>query len=336
MAKPAKKITMRDIADMAGVSAMTVSTALSGKPGVSSEMRRRIREIADALNYTPNILATSFRNDRSNTIGVILSSTFDTVFTLLFKGIETVAKQEGLGILVATTEDDLDLEMEAIKMLAAKRVDGIILTSALSFNPKQKKLLDKLGVPYVLTVRSYHDQSVTTVLNNNHAGAYSMVDYLANTGSRKFLFLAMEKRRCSSLDRMRGWEDAMTAHGLSMSPKYIDYVAPVIESGYKAMRDRIRKGGNWDTVVCGNDTIAIGAMKALFEAGIDIPTQVRVGGYDGLPLTEHLRVPLTTIQQPLYEIGQTAMYLLKNKIEDPGVPGQQISINSKLVIRCST
>lgn len=336
MAKPDKKMTMKDIAAMAGVSAMTVSAALGDKPGVSLKTRERIKELANSLHYTPNSLARSFREDKTNTIGVIISSTFDTVFTMLFKGIEAVAKNEGLGILVATAEDDPKLEMNAIKMLAGKRVDGIILTSALRFDARQKVLLDQLGIPYVLTVRACKDRSLTTVLNDNYDGAFGMVDYLARTGSERFLFLAMEKQRSSSAERIRGWKAALAAHGLRPPEKQMEYVAPFIENGYEAMRAHIQRGVEWDTVVCGNDSIAIGAMKALHEAEIEIPGRIRLTGYDGLPLTDCLRVPLTTVQQPLHAIGMTAMQLLRKKIGDPATPPQQIYVKSTLVIRSSS
>lgn len=336
MPKPDRKMTMKDIAGLAGVSAMTVSAALSGKPGVSEKTRKRIREIAAALNYTPNPLARSFREDRTNTVGVILSSSFETVFAMIFKGIEEVAKQEGLGVLVATAEDDLEHEINAIRMIAGKRVDGIILTSTLQFDAGQKSLVDQFGIPYVLTVRSCKDKSVTTVLNDNYHGAYTMVDHLARTGSKRILFIALEKRRSSSAERIRGWKDALAAHGMEMSPKLLDYAPPWIESGYLMMRERIRRGVDWDTVVCGCDTIAIGVMKACREAGIDIPGQLRITGYDGIPLVDYLQVPLTTMQQPLHEVGATAMRLLQKKISDAASPAQQIYIKSTLVIRCSS
>ncbi len=316
---------------------MTVSAALSGKPGVSEETRRRIQEIAQKLNYTPNILATSFRNDKTNTVGVIISSSFDAVFTIIFRGIESVAKEQGVGLLVATTEDNHDAEMAAIRMLAAKRGDGIILTSALVLEERQKQLLDATGIPYVLSVRSYQDASVTTVRNNNYDGGYSMVEYLLKTGSKRFAFLAMGLQRCSSYDRVRGWEDALRNAGMAMENHMLDYIDPFIDIGYEAMRSLIARGElSFDTLVCGNDHIAIGAMKAMGEAGIAIPDQVRLAGYDGFPLTEYLRIPLTTIQQPLHEIGQIAMRLLYMKMTDPGTSPQQIVIGSKLVIRCST
>ncbi len=327
---------MRQVAQMAGVSAMTVSKALGNKPGVSAETRKRIAAAARKLNYMPNLLAKSFRTDRTNTIGVIMSSGFENVFTMLFQGIEAAAAEIGFSTLLATTADDLEKEREIIEMLASKRVDGLVLTSALHFSEKLRLRLEQLGIPYVLTVRSYPDPSVTTICNNNYAGAREMMEYLIASGSRRFLLLPMEQARCSTAERLRGWGESLAAHGLSVPPERVAFVDPDIDGGYEAMKKRIRKRRDWDTVVCGNDTIAIGAMEALLEAGVDIPGQVRISGYDGIPLSPYVRVPLTTVEQPLYQMGRAGMRLLAHKMRDPGQAAQQVVMNSKLVVRRST
>lgn len=116
----------------------------------------------------------------------------------------------------------------------------------------------------------------------------------------------------------------------------IHQVDPSIAGGRDEMRAILRKTPRFDTVVCGGDLVAIGAMEALVEHNLDIPGKIRLAGYDGIPLSGHLRVPLTTVEQPLFEIGHTGLCLLAKKIEDPSVPAQQVMINSKLVIRAST
>ena len=336
MDETGKRSTMRQVAKMVGVSAMTVSKALGNKPGVSDETRKRILEAAEKLRYTPNMLARSFRTDRTNTIGVIMSSNFEEVFTMLFRGIESVAAEYGFSTLVATSGEDLARKEEVVQMLVGKRVDGLVLTSPQLFTDKERRLLDKMNIPYVLAIRSCVDSDISTVVNNNYMGGYGMVDYLASSGSRDFLLLALTQQRCSSRDRLRGWEDALRAHKLRVKQDNIVFAEPTIECGYDLMRRHLAKKGKIDTVVCGSDLIALGAMTALLEKGIAIPSEVRVSGYDGIPLSAYLRIPLTTIQQPLYEIGQTSMRLLAEKIRNPSISAQQIVINGKLVIREST
>lgn len=336
MNEPTKRATMRQVAKMAGVSAMSVSKALGGKSGVSEETRKRVLAAAEQLHYTPNMLATSFRTDRTNTVGVIMSSAFEEVFTMLFRGLESTASELGLSTLVATSGEELNKKETILRLLVGKRVDGLILTSPHLFSEQERRVLDGMRVPYVLAVRSCRDTAVTTVVNNNHMGGYTMVDYLASTGSKRFLFFALTQQRCSARERLRGWNEALRERGLSARPENVAHAEPSIEGGYALMQKYLARRRDWDTVVCGSDLIALGAMQALIEAHIDIPGKVRIGGYDGIPLSAYFRIPLTTIQQPLYEIGQTSIRLLAAKIRDASAPPQQVVINGKLVIRDST
>lgn len=337
MADNAKRATMRQVAERAGVSAMTVSKALGGKPGVSEETRKRILAIASELRYTPNMLATSFRTNHTNTIGIVMSPNLEEVFAMLFRGMEAAASELGFSTLVATSGEELPRMEEVVRLLVGRRVDGLLLTSPQLFTDKERRIIEKTGVPYVLAVRSCDDTSVSSVVNNNYMGGYGMVDYLAGSGSRRFLLLALTRQRCSSQERLRGWLDALRDHGLKAEPELVEYAEPTVESGRELMRRHLgRKRLKFDTVVCGSDLIALGAMTALLEAGVSIPGQVRVSGYDGIPLSAHLRIPLTTVQQPLYEIGRTGMQLLAEKIRNPTAPAQQVTINGKLVIREST
>ncbi len=336
MGETAKRATMRQVAKLVGVSAMTVSKALGNKTGVSEETRKRVLAAAEQLRYTPNMLAKCFRTDQTNTIGVIMSSNFEEVFTILFRGIESEAAAHGLSTLVATSGEDFGKKEEIIQLLVGKRVDGIVLTSPHIFTERERLLLENAGIPYVLAIRSSQDTSISTVVNNNYMGGFAMVDYLAGTGSRRFLFLALTQQRCSSRERLLGWSEGLAAHNLEIKPQNISYVEPTVDCGYEQMRRHLARGRKWDTVVCGSDQIAVGAMEALLEAGIEIPGQIRISGYDGIPLSAYLRIPLTTIQQPLYEIGQTSMRLLAAKIADPATSPQQVVINGKLVVRKST
>ena len=331
-----KRVTIRQVARLAGVSAMTVSKALNGKPGIAAETRERVLAAAKELRYTPNLLAKSFRTARTNTIGVIMSSSFETVFTMLLDGIEEAAAEAGYSILLATTRDDLDAEMAIIESMVRKRVDGLILTSSMVFSEKQRLLLERLGVPYILTVRSYADPTVTTVHNDNYQGSFGLVDYLAKTGSRRFLFLSMLENRCSTTERIRGWTDALKANGLRFAPGSLVYLDHVEAAGYEATAARFAKGLPYDAIVCATDLIALGAINALRDKRIEIPRQVRVAGFNGIPLCPYFRVPLTTVEQPLYEIGKTGMRLLAEKISNPAAPPQKVVLENRLVIRQST
>lgn len=331
MAKPGKKVTMRQVAELAGVSTMTVSKALADKPGISRKTKDLVIAAAKELNYLPNALAASFRTKRTNTIGVVMAEHLLDVFPPVFRGIEAAAAAHGYSTVLGNTAHAS--ERDIIHMLASNLVDGIIVNSPLRFGPEERELLDAAGIPYVLTMRTHPDDQVTTVQNNNYAGAYAMVEHLVKGGARRFLFLALEDRLTCGGERLRGWTDALTAHGINPKSQRVVTTPPGIESGRQAIRAQLEKERTWDAVVCGSDTQAIGAIEELVARGIAIPGEVKVTGYDGMPMSRHLRIPLTTIQQALYEIGKTSMQLLNDRIADPSLPAQQIQITGKLVVR---
>lgn len=330
-----KRATMREVAKLAGVSPMTVSNALSNKPGVAAETRRLVLEAAKKLHYTPNMLAKSFRTDRTNTIGVITSSNFEEVFSRLFHGIESSAAEAGYSCILANTQHNIKKEREVIELLVGKRVDGLIITSPLFFGNREMRLLEGMGIPYVTTMRTHKNPNVSTVQNNNHKGGFEMVDYLIRTGSKRFLFIALDDRFSSSAERVQGWREALEAHNLSVDKMPLVHCEPIIEMGAEIMRQHLSKKRSWDTVVCGCDTIAVGAMDALIRAGVAIPEQVRITGYDDIPMAGYLRVPLTTVHQPLQSIGQASVRILAEMIKDRSAGAQQVTINGKLIIRDS-
>ncbi len=335
MRKRPKKTTMREVADLAGVSAMTVSKVLGGKPGISEETRRAVREAADKLNYFPNALATSFRTRRTRSIGVVMADHVADVFPLFFRGVEAAAAELGYSTVLGNTGHST--ERETIQLLVSNMTDGLILAAPRHFGAEEVELLKSVGIPHILALCSHPDSGITTVQNNNYAGAFAMADYLASSGSRRFLLLALDDGYSSSRERVRGWRDALAKHGLDVPEERIVHVPSGIGAARETMRAALARGRrDWDAVVCGSDSIAIGAIEELVEAGVQVPGQVRVSGFDGIPLAAHLRIPLTTIQQPLFEIGEASVRMLTEMIAEPATPARQVAISGKLVARKST
>lgn len=332
---PPKRSTMRQVAKAAGVSAMTVSKVLGNKPGVSEEARKRVREAAALLNYTPNLLAKSFRTDRTDTVGVLLSSSLDAVFAPLFGGIGTAATELGFGTLLAGAADDPQSGRKAARMLAAHRVDGMILASPLPLPGELRSYLDNLGLPYVLVGQDSDDPEATTVSADEYGGAYSAAAHLADAGCRRFLLLALESELRAALPRLQGWRDALRDHGRAPAADDVDHVPATIQGGCDAIRARLRKGFLWDAVLCGDDLVALGAMDALLEEGLDIPDEVRIVGHGDIPLAGHFRVPLTTVRRPLEEMGARAMRLLAQRIGDHAAAPRQVVMKGELVVRIS-
>ncbi len=336
MARKNTRPTIKQVAQLAGVSPMTVSKTLTNKMGVAASTRKMVQAAAKKLHYTPNELARSFRNSRSNTLGVIMADSFEEVFTTLFHGIESAAETAGFSLLLSNAHKDPEKEQAIIQLLVGRRMDGLIITSPMFFGGDQIKMLSDNRLPFVVTMRSHPNPLVPTVRSNNTRGAMDTIRYLAKTQSRHFLFLALDTMFTSSEERMAGWKAGLAEFGLGWNPEQVVYCQPSIEAGKQLMHQCLQGGHKFDTVVCGCDTIAIGAMEALLDSGVAIPDQVRITGFDDIPLAAHVRVPLTTVRQPLADIGKTGTELLLDYIDNPLAEPRQVILEGEFIVRAST
>ena len=326
-----RRTTLKDVAREAGVSSMTVSKALNGKPGVSEETRRRIETIARRLRYSPNRVAQSLRQSKTDTIGVVMSDSSQNVFANLILGLSQAAAAAGYGVLLTSTGQDAGRETEAIDLLVSKRVDGIVLAAASGIGRAEVEALGAQGIPLVFLMRAPRSVEVDQVINDNHLGGHLSADYLYRRGYRDFYFIGLDSS--PGRERVRGYRDCLAGHGMDAGRLPVQYTDPTIADGQAAMRRLLREGLRSGTICCGCDMIAIGAMDAILEAGFAIPGDFRVIGYDDFDLAGYLRVPLTTICQPIGEMGAEGFRLLKSRIDEPERPCRSIILPPRLVVR---
>lgn len=330
------KVTLKDVAQEANVSAMTVSKALNNKPGISKQTRKTILEIAERMNYSPNLIAKSLRVNETKTVGVILSNTSEIVTSTVLRGIQDVAEMEGYSILLSNTDRKIELEREAIRTLMSKQIDGLILIASMLHSDEDISELQRLQIPFISLLRKKDRMSIDTVTGDNFLGGYKSVQHLLEQGCRSFQVIALSDIYGLS-DRQAGYEQAFRDFRVPQDCVNIVYGGPFIDSGYKTMNRIISESeSNFDAVICSCDMIAIGAMEALLEHGVRIPQDVRIIGYDGIYMAKYLRVPLTTIEQPLYQIGEEGMRILLERIRFPSISVRKIVLKNELVVRAST
>lgn len=330
-----REVTLKDIAKEAGVSAMTVSKVLNNKSGVSSERRTLILEIAEKMNYKPNAIAQGLRCKKSNTIGVVLADSSEIITSRVVRGIQDGAANEGYSVITMNTDYHSELEKEAISTLYGKQVDGLILVAPSFYREEDLAHLKKLNIPFILLMRKNDNFNVDSVINDNFLGAYQSIEHLVAERCKRFQILALINSQSGS-DREKGYRQALKDFHIPDSSCQTEYLPPHIEYGYAATERLLKAGNRFDALVCSCDTLAIGAMQALLEAKLRIPEDVKLIGYDGNYLGEYLRVPLTTIEQPLYEIGRTGIDILLNRIRYPDMAAHKVVLKSRLVIRDST
>lgn len=330
------KVTLKDVAQAANVSAMTVSKVLNGKPGISKQTREAILEIAERMNYSPNLIAKSLRVNKTKTVGVILSNTSEMVTSTVLRGIQDVAEIQGYSVLRSNTDRKIEREMEAIRTLISKRVDGLILIAPMLHSDEDISELQKLQIPLISLLRKKDSMSIDTVTGDNFFGGYKSVQHLIEQGCRSFQVIALSDIYGLS-DRQAGYEQAFRDFRVPQDCVNVVYGGPFVDSGYRTMNRIFSESkADFDAVICSCDMIAIGAMESLLEHGVRIPQDVRVIGYDGIYMAKYLRVPLTTIEQPLHQIGEEGMRILLERIHFPNISVRKIVLKNELVVRAST
>ena len=332
-----KRTTQTDVARAAGVSVMSVSKALNGKKGVSAATQKLILDTAHRLNYHPNMVAKNLRLDKTNTLGVVVSDSSEMVMAKVLRGISDSAFERGYNIMTVNTDSDSERERAAINLFVNKCVDGIIMIAPTTLGSKGTDWVSRLNVPMTVLMRDSTYPAVDSVISNNLQGGHDLAEHLVGCGCRSFKFLSISSAPQVSANRLEGVRQALHRHGYTLDPARVRECKPYIQPTGELMRTWLAEEGcNFDALICSCDVMAIGAIDSLLSFGVDIPGKVCVTGYDDIELAEYLRIPLTTIRQPLYDIGCKGVEALIRRIEFPNTPTQHISLNAVLVERESS
>ena len=331
------KVTIKDIAEAGGFSITAVSRALSGKDGVSEETRKKVQAIAKEMGYVPNVVARSLRTKKTKTLGVIIENITKPYFGKIVKGIDDKAKALGYDILICNTNLDPVQEYRSVNTLLQRSVDGIIFHPS-QLTDKGIKLLQKSGIPFISVSRRLPNFKSDYVICNNREGIKTIFNYLVSKGCRDILFINSPLFSSSSQDRMEGYREALQEHGFEYREEKVVISKSNFEASYSTMMQLLdEKKTDFDSVLCGRDEIAIGVMEALLERGYRIPDDIRLTGYDDLDHCRYLKIPLTTMHQPVYEIGEKAVEILTRLINSktPKKGFEEIVLSSRLVVRDS-
>lgn len=331
-----KKTTLKDIAREIGVSTTTVSKVLNNSGSISKKMSSKILDKAREMNYSPNLVAKSMRIKTTNTIGVVISDSSHSFFPLVIQGIEEAASKKNYNILLCNTHSNKEIEKNVINVLLSKRVDGIILVSSMLVEKKDLEFVELIAVPIVYLIRRPDFEGFDIVTNDNFKGSRMMVDYLLKTGSKEIYYINLPGNSPSGLDRLDGYKFALMNNDVKYNSELIFSVNPTIEDGYNKTVEILKLNNEINTIYCGCDIIAIGVIEAILEKGLRIPEDIRVASYDDIEYAQYLKVPLTTIKQPKYEIGSAGFKLLLNKISSNDNQTNHIVLEPKLIIRKST
>lgn len=331
------KITIKDIAKMADVSTATVSKIVNHKDqNISQATRQKVLDLIETHNYVPNRVASSMITKKTHSIGLIIPDITNPFFPEVARGVEDYANKEGYHVVLCNSDNDLDKEVSYIGMLQEKMVDGIIFTSS-SLRNKISKEFIKLQIPVITVDRDItgmRAQGKITV--DNTSGAYQGVSYMIERGYKKILHLGGPMTSKPALDRFEGYKNALDDHGIKYDEKLFFEGSYNADWGYEGVIEAISKNVEFDGIFCGNDMIAIGAIKALNEKGISVPGKVGVMGFDDIYMATVVTPNLTTVYQPNYQMGYKAAEMLIELIRHPETKMTDVVLTTKLVIREST
>jgi LacI family transcriptional regulator len=329
--------TLSDVARVAGVSTSTVSRALNDSPRLPEQTKSRIRAVVAKLKYEPNYIARSLIKQRTHTIGVVLEDILNPFFTEVAKGIETALKKHGYTMLLTSSGFVSEDEEELTRTLLRNRVDGVLITPVDSDSRSIRMLQDR-RVPFFIMNGKSTNPEISWVDSDNLEGGRLATEYLLNLGHRCFLYLRSKKLQ-GSRDRFEGFRLAIKSRGLRMQDQVILGGAESRRDGHELVAGFLREKKTDvlpSALMAVNDAVAVGAMECLLERRVRIPQDMSLIGYDDIYLASLLRVPLTTVHQSKFKMGEMAATGLIERI-NRGTAGEasHILIRPRLILRDS-
>lgn len=315
-------VTIKDISKRAEVSIATVSKVINGNYSkVSDETRIRILQIADELHYRPNMLARGLVSQKFNLIGLIIPDISNPYYAEMARGITDEALRFGYNAIINNTDAQHAREIHCIQTMAEYNVGGIVLTGNAQHVDENVALLQRYRVPYI-GVENYKPGSLDyCVYVDNYTGSYKVVSLLLDYGHRHIAYITGYSTLEDPADeRLRGYKQALTDRGVRVDPSLIKYGGYNLDTGYKQTQQLLSRGIPFTAIACGNDLIALGALKAIREFRLSVPGDISLVGFDDVFLSTTMEPRLTTVKQPAYEMGTYAIRMLVDRIEKHAFP----------------
>jgi LacI family transcriptional regulator len=333
-------VTIKDVASAAGVSIATVSRVLNNSPHrVAEKTREEVLKIVKDLDFQPSKLAAGLKLTRSAAIGLIFPSfVAGTFYSEIFHAIEDEAVKNGYGIILGSSYGEAAKEELLINLLRERRVDGlIIIPSSPGVDLKYYRRLEK-GIPLVFVDRYFPQIDADRVTTNNVKGAYLAIEHLIRLGHKRIAFLSGPEAPCTSIsDRIEGYQKVLTEYNIHFR-KIIETEKNINkqkECAYEAMNSFLKNSTKISAIFAVNDNVAIGALRAIRQAGLRVPDDIAVIGYDNDEMGPFLPIPLTSVAQQKAEMGKLAITLLLERIQQGRRIPRHIWLEPELVVRAS-
>lgn len=313
--KPKRKATIVDVAELVGVHHSTVSRALSPerRDKISPTVVKKVEKAAKKLGYFPNMAAASLKRNRSFVIGVLVPDLTNPVFAPIIRGIQDTAEAAGFTVITANTDDEETKEVQAMQMMQARAVEGMVIATAWREDPTVERCIDD-ETPFVLVNRTVDRDGVNAVVLDEQHGIRAILDHLISQGHSRIAHVAGPAHTSTGHHRAKAFTDYLQIQGLPAD--LVEYANRfTIEEGRAACERLLDKGREFTAIAAGNDLLALGCMDALADAGLTVPDDVSLTGYDDMRFLDRMKPALTTVSVPKYEMGAQAMKSLLETLD---------------------
>lgn len=327
-------VSIKDVAREAGVSIATVSRVLNDIDVVNEETKKKVQDAIKKLSYRPNIVARSLKTQKTGTIGIIIPDISSQFYPEVVRGAEDVANIYDYNIMLCNTDLDPDKEMEYLRVLKEKMVDGVLYMSN-SLEPNIIALLNELQIPMVLVETRDKEEVFPSVTIDNEKAAYDAVNYLVKKGNKKIAYIGThEDAFNASAFRAEGYKKALSANNIAFDENLVSFGGQKAQDGFEGVHKILSKT-KIDAIFCASDEIAMGAINALREKNISVPGEVDVMGFDNIYLSSIFYPKLTTVAQPMYDMGSVGMRMLIKRINKQRLDQEHFVLDYTIIERDS-
>lgn len=331
--------TIKTVAARAGVGRTTVSRVINGSELVSEKARTAVLAAIAELNYVPNSVARGLVTSRTNSVALVIPESesrlgSEPYFSAVIRGVSTALAETRTQLQLVLVRDQAERD-QLTESVAERRVDGVLLVSVHEHDPLPG-LLEDMGLPTVLAGRRSPDESLSYVHSDNTGGAATAVSHLLTRGRRTVATISGPLDMDVARSRLQGWRETLEKAGHEATDRLVASGDFTVEGGEAAMRSLLEQVPELDAVFVASDVMAAGALAELRRQGSRVPDDVAVVGFDDSIIARHSNPPLTTVRQPVEEIGSMIAHILLEEIGNPEEPRRQVTLPTELVVRESS
>jgi len=334
--------TIKDIAKALDLSTSTVSRALNGSYEIGTETKKLVLEYAEKINYRPNPIALSLKEQKSHSIGVVVAEVANNYFSQAINGIESIAYNRGYHVIITQTHESFDRETANVKHLLSRHVDGLLVSiSAETVDISQYQYLHEKGFPIVFFDRIVAEIDTHKITANNFKGSFAATELLINTGFTKIAHLTNSNNLLISRERCEGFKAALQKHGIEFKPEYLKYCdhGGMIQDEVKlAVTELIELEDRPEAIFIASDRLTTNCLHILKTMNIKVPDDIAIAGFTNSDVAELFDPPLTVVRQPAFQMGQMATEMLIKTIESKRPVEEYITeeLETELIVRASS